>query len=94
MAASSAAIDDLEVVDDRGALRWYEPASGVYYGFCQVCGSTLFWRTNNNPAYWSIAAGTLDQPTGLVTVDAWFVADASDYHRLDSELIQHAYDGG
>ena len=43
---------------------------------------------------YSVAAGTLDPPTGLSTVHALFVADASDYHRLDPDLPHHLHDSG
>ena len=37
----------------------------------------------------SIAAGTLDQPTGLRTVLAMYADEAADYHRLDDTLETH-----
>jgi hypothetical protein len=33
---------------------------------------------------WAVCAGTLDPPTGLTTVSAWWVDEASDYHRRPS----------
>lgn len=93
LAATSAAVSDLTVSDPDGRLTWYEPAAGVHYGFCSVCGSTLFWRVDVAPGSWSIAAGALDPPTGLTTAEAWFVAEASDYHRLDHDLVEYPGDG-
>ncbi len=87
MAATQAADPDL-VVADPTAVRWWEAAPGVRYGFCGTCGSTLFWRVDGRGRT-TIAAGTLDPPTGLRTTSAWYVADASDYHRLDDALDQH-----
>ena len=37
----------------------------------------------------TIAAGTLDQPTGLRTVLAIYADEAADYHRLDDALETH-----
>lgn len=88
MAASGCARDGLDVEED-GALRWYEAAPGVEYGFCSTCGSTLFWRAEELPDWISIAAGTLDPPTGLTTESAWWTREASDYHRLDPALTHH-----
>ena len=59
------------------------------YGFCGTCGSTLFWRAEELPDWISIAAGTLDPPTGLTTESAWWTREASDYHRLDPALAHH-----
>ncbi len=93
MAASGAADDDL-VVESDATLTWYEPAPGVFYGFCSTCGSTLFWRSDANPGWTSIAAGPLDPPTGLRTTAAWWTAHASDYHVLDPTLASYADESG
>ena len=86
MAATSARVADLSVDDPECLLQWWAPTEAVGYGFCSRCGSTLFWKSSDRPDVWSIAAGTLDQPTGLSTTTALFVAEASDYHRLDHQL--------
>lgn len=80
LAATAAHPDQLHL-DASSTLRWYEPADGVHYGFCAQCGSTLFWKVDANPDQISIAAGTLDQPTGLLTTTALWVAEAGDYHH-------------
>ena len=88
MAATAARVTDLEI---RGeSLKWYDASDTVQYGFCGECGSTLFWRAADKSDRVSIAAGTLDPPTGLVTGTAIFTADASDYHILDRTLVQYA----
>jgi len=92
MAATAAALDDV-VIQDQTSLRWYEPAPGVFYGFCVNCGSTLFWRTSARPDQLSIAAGTLDQPTGLRTTRAWWVAEAGDYYVRPSGVEEFDYEG-
>lgn len=79
MAATSADLTDLTVHDDA-TLRWFEASAGVFYGFCSTCGSTLFWRNDDEPERWSITAGTLDVPTGLDTTLSIWTAEASDYH--------------
>ncbi len=83
MAASSAAVADLEVIDAGGDLTWFS-VPGAAYGFCRACGSSLFWRSEASPESWSVCAGTLETPTHLSTVEAWWVSEASDYAaRLD-----------
>ena len=79
MAATAAATADLAVTDPEDRLRWFHPVPAAGYGFCSACGSSLFWRSEDE-ARTSICAGTLDPPTGLSTVQAWWVSQASDYH--------------
>lgn len=85
MAATAASTDRFRVVNDD-TLRWFERTPAVAYGFCCHCGSTLFWRADDKPDTVSIAAGTLDAPTGLTTELALFTAAASDYHLLDPTI--------
>jgi hypothetical protein len=80
LAATSAAVEELDVRDPDGLLRWYFPIPEAAYAFCTRCGSSLFWR-GTAEARWSICAGTLEPPTGLRTSEAWWVAEASDYHQ-------------
>jgi len=85
MAAAAARTDDV-TFDSEVTLRWYPRTDEIEYGFCGTCGSTLFWRTSERPETLSIAAGTLDPPTGLETTDAIFVGEASDYHVVDATI--------
>jgi hypothetical protein len=62
---------------------------GAEYGFCRTCGASLFWRADATPDEISICAGTLDPPTGLTTVEAWWVSQASDYFTRPA-LREHA----
>ena len=79
MAATNGHVDDVEIADPEALLRWYEVARAAY-GFCGRCGSSLFWRGAGTPDRISISAGTLDPPTGLQTIAAWWTSEASDYH--------------
>lgn len=80
--AAAAADASAVVIDDRESLlRWFHPVAEAGYGFCSRCGSSLFWRATALPDRLVICAGTLDPPTGLTTVRAWWVSEASDYHR-------------
>jgi hypothetical protein len=78
LAATSALVTDVAIEDPEGRLTWF-PVPGAAYGFCRACGSSLFWRADSSPSAISIAAGTLEPPTGLRTAEAWWVSQASDY---------------
>lgn len=72
-------------MQDDKALRWYRSSPAAERGFCGNCGSSLFWRPERGGQI-SIMAGTLDVPTGLEAVEHIFVADASDYYRINDGL--------
>jgi hypothetical protein len=94
-ASTAARREDLVLLEQRG-LRWIEsPRSDARArrGFCAECGSSLFWDTRERPTV-SIAAGTLDDATGLKTTAHWYVSQAGDYYELpDDGLPRHAYSG-
>jgi hypothetical protein len=73
-------VGDVEIVDADAQLTWFHPVEEAGYAFCRRCGSSLFWQGRSTPDRLSICAGTLEQPTGLRTVEAWWVSEAGDYH--------------
>jgi hypothetical protein len=80
MAATATNVADLAIEDRDSDLRWFYPVPEAGYAFCQKCGSSLFWQSPLAPDRISICAGSLDPPTGLKTVQAWWTDEASDYH--------------
>jgi hypothetical protein len=77
---------DLVLLAD-GALRWYGGAdsdAGARRGFCSRCGTSLFWESPRRDTI-SIAAGTLEPPTGLQIEGHIYVSDAGDYYRLPDD---------
>jgi hypothetical protein len=90
-AATAARKQDL-VLLAAGALRWIDsPDSDAHArrGFCGECGSSMFWSSPERDTI-SIAAGTLDAPTGLRAGSHWFVSQAGDYYELpDDGLARH-----
>jgi hypothetical protein len=77
----------LRVVSDA-SLRWIdspESNSHARRGFCGECGSSLFWDAPGRGTI-SIAAGTLDEPTGIKTVGQIYTASAGDYYELDPRI--------
>ena len=58
-------------------------------GFCRECGASVFWERFVGELV-SIAAGTLDAPTGLTTTRQIYVAHAGDYYAIDPAIPQRA----
>jgi hypothetical protein len=88
VAATACGTEQLEVLEDKG-LSWYKSSETATRGFCSVCGSSLFWDPAHGK-YMAVMAGTLDAPTGLVSREHIYVADASDYYELCDGLPQYA----
>jgi len=77
----------LRLVEDRG-LKWYRSSDKARRGFCGECGASLFW----DPAaadYVAIAAGSLDQPSGIQLGAHIFVADKPDFYEIADGLEQY-----
>jgi hypothetical protein len=83
-------MEDLEFSEERG-LRWIESpdsANDARRGFCGECGSSLFWHAPGRERI-SIAAGCLDEPTGIATTGQIWVDSSGDYYQLDERLPSH-----
>ncbi|MBK3732050.1 GFA family protein [Azospirillum brasilense] len=73
------------VSDAEGTLSWYRSSAKAQRGFCARCGSSLFWNGDGSNLF-DVAAGSLDQPTGLATLLHIHVADKADYYTIDDGL--------
>jgi hypothetical protein len=71
---------DLKFRADK-TLAWYRASNSACRGFCNTCGSLLFWKGDGGN-YTSIAAGSLDGATGLKIEGHIFCADKGDYYDL------------
>jgi hypothetical protein len=92
MAAAGALASDVVFTSDN-SLSWFRPHDdpNVAYGFCNRCGSSLFWKVIDQEAgepYISICAGTLDSPRGLKTTAIWFADHAAEHTPLDPSIDQ------
>jgi hypothetical protein len=77
---------DLVLREERG-LRWAASAASDRHarrGFCAECGSSLFWEPAGGETV-SIAAGSLDQPTGLRVAGHWYTRQAGDWYVLPDD---------
>ena len=94
-AASAARREHLVLLADE-QLRWIDsPASesNARRGFCGACGSSLFWDAPDRPTV-SIAAGTLDQPTGLQVIAHVHTATPADWDVLPEDGLPRHSGGG
>jgi hypothetical protein len=80
VAATACAASDLRILKDEG-LAWYSSSAEAERGFCERCGSGLFWRSKGSDTI-SIFAGALDGPTGLSIEKHIYVADKPDWYDI------------
>ena len=86
-AFASAYDDDLEVRGD--ALTWIEsPDSNRHArrGFCSACGTSLFWKAPELERT-GIAAGTLDEPTGLAVSAHIYAHQVADWDAIADDAL-------
>lgn len=81
VAAVRCTLDQLEIMEDGKTLTWYRSSEIAQRGFCNQCGSSLFWKPCQGGTV-SIMAGTLETPTHVESIENIFVEDMSDYHEL------------
>ncbi len=68
-------------------LRWYRSSNAAERGFCDHCGGNLFWRAVVGDTI-SVAAGSLDAPTGLSIDKHIYVDDKGDYYVISDAAEQ------
>lgn len=69
-------------------LTWYRSSPEAERGFCNRCGSSLFWRHEADNGAVSVMTGTLDGHTGITTEKHIFTAFKGDYYELADGLPQ------
>jgi hypothetical protein len=70
-------------------IVWYRASDQAQRGFCKTCGSSLFWKPDGRDTV-SVAAGSINPPTGMKTVRHIFAADKGDYYQIADGAPQDA----
>lgn len=66
-------------------LSWYASSEWARRGFCNTCGSSLFYRLNGNEDFWAVCAGTLDLSADTTISKEIFVDEKPAYYALSGE---------
>ncbi|NQZ30997.1 MAG: GFA family protein [Oceanospirillaceae bacterium] len=90
VAATRVAMTDFKL-NQSTRLKWFHSSRSAKRGFCENCGSNLFWTKEDGSI--SIFAGTLDQPCGLRLSKHIFVEDKADYYDLTDNLPKFQKNG-
>ncbi len=82
-ASTRAATKDV-IFSGDDSLTWYASSDAARRGFCNRCGSTLFYQPVGAD-HLGISAGCLDLPTGLTPGKHIFTADCGDYYTIPDD---------
>ncbi|MEM8776300.1 MAG: GFA family protein [Pseudomonadota bacterium] len=85
-ASVSVPLYDLSISGEN-EVRWYRSSDTARRGFCRTCGSSLFFEPLG-AGRMAIAAGTLQQPSGLKTGKRIFLADKGDHYEINCTAPQ------
>lgn len=78
-------------IGGENRLRWYESSKKVRRGFCDNCGSSLFFDPLDRDKHdWiGISMGAFDKPTNARMALHIFVAEKGDYYDITDGLPQN-----
>ena len=88
VSATQVQADQLAITRDE-TLQWYQSSAKAERGFCNRCGSSMFWRHEDDGGAVSVMSGTIDGESGIRTEKHIFVADKGDYYDIADGLPQH-----
>jgi GMP synthase-like glutamine amidotransferase len=70
-------------------IKWYQlKTDQAKRGFCKNCGSSLFWKPNDNSGI-CVSASALDTPTELKTTSHIYTNNASDFYKINDNLEKY-----
>lgn len=90
VAATGCRPEQLAITGEEN-IKWFRSSATAQRGFCEHCGSSLFWKPDHGE-HWSIWAGTLNRPTKLRASQHIYVHMKSDYYDIDDGLPQFGQD--
>ena len=85
MAACQADRNNIKIM---GPVKWFYTHKNSRHGFCENCGSQLFWQ-NDNRSTISVAAGSLDDSKGLKIIHHIFIEEKGSYYEISQNEKQY-----
>tara|TARA_B100000929_G_C15328365_1_gene359735 strand:- start:77 stop:493 length:417 start_codon:yes stop_codon:yes gene_type:complete len=89
VAATAVDNKDFRLLQDN-SLEWYKSSEEAERGFCNLCGSSLFWRSFKESNIF-IMAGSINGPTELKGREHIFMSSIGDYYSIEDGLPQFDY---
>ena len=91
--ASTSVSRDVLLIEGDENLKWFHSSSKVRRGFCQQCGSSLFFDPTDQVKHnWiSIALGAFNSETGVKIEQHIFTAEKGSYYEINDGAKQNAH---
>jgi hypothetical protein len=86
MSSTAVKNEQFRLTKTRG-LKWYRSSDTGRRGFCEQCGSVLFWKGDGYD-YIAIAAGSIDGKLGVTLEGHIFCDSAGDYYQITGGRFQ------
>ena len=80
--------ENLKLISDEG-LKWYRSSPVAQRGFCENCGSTLFWK----PIAVTESVFTSPLTGGLILSSHIFTGEKGDYYQIEGDEAQYEAGG-
>jgi len=74
-----------DVVMERGEPKWFESSDIAKRGFCENCGSSLFFKFNNTDTI-DVLIGAFDNPGGIQPTDHLWVSNKLPWLDVDESM--------
>lgn len=87
VSATQVGPDQLNITN-ASTLAWFQSTPEAKRGFCNTCGSSLFWKHNADKGAVSVMSGTIDGATGIDTAKHIFTAFKGDYYDIADIMPQ------
>ena len=84
-AAYTSVLEENIIFKSKKTLKWFKSSAKAKRGFCKNCGASIFFKRIGSKAI-SLSAGTLQNPTGLITSSHIFLHNKRDYYKLSDKL--------
>jgi len=85
MAACQADRNNIKII---GPVKWFYTHKNSRHGFCENCGSQLFWQ-NDNRSTISVTAGSLDDSKQLTIRHNIFIEEKGSYYKINQHEKQY-----
>ena len=80
--------DQVKITQGEDQLCWFDSSKGAQRGFCQKCGSSLFFRAERWSGELHITLGSMDDPIGRQPGANSFFDRHVDWMPIDTSLKQ------